>query len=451
MGSWAIGAGLWAQAASGQDPTAVAGLALRRWCATLTLSSPEPVPRPYGVVAWLAGLGALLLLAIVAQGPLRALGQFFDLVGLIRLGGDAFRRLRRASRLVVVLLGATVIGWTGLQVVSWNDPNRLAELTTLVLKTKTLTEVVVEQGFLSAVVPLRDVLGLSNNVLLVVAVGAVIFRFSAERWGVREPAEPGTRWATLYWGVAWLYAIDRFVGLLVEGSGLPLGGCFPLEALLAPAAMALTDGMILAWILVELRGAERPDAEALDVTSTLALVPAASWASVLTLPAFYVAAGASLLAPWIKSLPTWMSEPIRPLLTSLVLGWGPVALQAAALPMLGVLGATAWTRRGPGRALRGFWRLARAEGGRIAALVAVASAACGGVSAAAYALVLSLPKQPWVLAAADSYAHYATLPIGLLTLAALVELGRRVPDPDLFKEPPPPEPVVVAEPVQFLD
>lgn len=451
MGGWGIGAGLWAQAASGQDPAAVAGLALRRWCSSITLSSPEPVPRPYGLIAWLAGLGALLLLAMVAQGPLKALGQFFDVVGQVRLWGEAFRRLRRASRLVVVLLGATVVGWTGLQVVSWNDPGRLAELTTLVLKTKTLGEVTVEQGFLAALTPLRDVSGLSNNLLLVVAVGAVVFRYSAERWGARDPAEPGTKWATLYWGVAWLYAIYRFVGLLVEGSGLPLGGCFPPEAIVAPAAMALVDGMILAWILVELRGAERPDADALDVSGTLALVPAATTASLLTLPAFYVAAGASLLAPWIKSLPLWMSQPIRPTLTSLVLGWGPVVLQAASLPMLGLLGATAWTRRGPGRALRGYWRLLRAEGGRIAALIALVSAACGGVSALAYALVLSLPKQPWVLAAADSYAHYATLPFGLLTLSALVELGRRVPDPDLFKEPPAPEPVVVAEPVRFLD
>ena len=36
-----------------------------------------------------------------------------------------------------------------------------------------------------------------------------------------------------------------------------------------------------------------------------------------------------------------------------------------------------------------------------------------------------LPTQTWVLAAADSYAHYATLPVGLLMLAGLVELGER--------------------------
>ena len=47
------------------------------------------------------------------------------------------------------------------------------------------------------------------------------------------------------------------------------------------------------------------------------------------------------------------------------------------------------------------------------------------LSAAAYAVVLLLPAQSWVLNAADSYAHFVTLPVGLWTLAALIELARR--------------------------
>ena len=49
--------------------------------------------------------------------------------------------------------------------------------------------------------------------------------------------------------------------------------------------------------------------------------------------------------------------------------------------------------------------------------------------------MLSLPAASWVLNAADSYAHYATLPVGLWTLSAFVELGGRV----LTGAPPPPE------------
>ena len=33
--------------------------------------------------------------------------------------------------------------------------------------------------------------------------------------------------------------------------------------------------------------------------------------------------------------------------------------------------------------------------------------------------------QTWVLGAADSYAHFATLPIGLWALAAFIELAER--------------------------
>jgi hypothetical protein len=40
-------------------------------------------------------------------------------------------------------------------------------------------------------------------------------------------------------------------------------------------------------------------------------------------------------------------------------------------------------------------------------------------------VLLSLPEQTWVLNAADSYAHYATLAVGLVTLSALIELAER--------------------------
>jgi len=36
-----------------------------------------------------------------------------------------------------------------------------------------------------------------------------------------------------------------------------------------------------------------------------------------------------------------------------------------------------------------------------------------------------MPASTWILNAADSYAHYLSLPIGLWTLAALIELGER--------------------------
>jgi hypothetical protein len=76
-------------------------------------------------------------------------------------------------------------------------------------------------------------------------------------------------------------------------------------------------------------------------------------------------------------------------------------------------------------AVRGYLRLISAEGGHLLALLILAGLTAGSLSSLAYLLVLALPSQSWVLAAADGYSHYATLPIGLLMLAAFVELGER--------------------------
>ena len=59
----------------------------------------------------------------------------------------------------------------------------------------------------------------------------------------------------------------------------------------------------------------------------------------------------------------------------------------------------------------------------------------GATSGLAYFAVLAMPMQSWVLLAADSYAHYASLPIGLIGLAALVELGSRSALPITARKP----------------
>jgi hypothetical protein len=102
-----------------------------------------------------------------------------------------------------------------------------------------------------------------------------------------------------------------------------------------------------------------------------------------------------------------------------------VDLQAAAVSTVGLLGAVAWSRGTAGDALKGYFRMLAAEGGHLVAALATGGLAAGGVSALAYMLVLSLPYSTWALSAADSYAHYGTLLVGLLLLAAMVELGER--------------------------
>ncbi len=109
---------VWAQAQpGGASPSSLTPLvlALRRWCAGLTLSSPQAAPGFRGLWALLVGLGILLAVAMMAQGPLKALKQLFDVAGHIRLARSATRRVWRSSRTIAAAIAFTVISWTGLR------------------------------------------------------------------------------------------------------------------------------------------------------------------------------------------------------------------------------------------------------------------------------------------------------------------------------------------------
>lgn len=418
---------LWAQAPA-PDPSAVPLLALRRWTTSLTLSSPEPVPSQVGLWAWLLGLAAALGLAIGFQGPRRALGQVLDLPGQVRLAALALKRLGRAGRVVAILLGATVVAWTTSQSLHYNNESRRDDIATL-LRSKGLSELALEQGILAALTPLRDLAGLGDNLVLLVVGATLTFKISADRWGGDGPlakGEPGAvpGLTTLVWGGAWLYVLYRLASLLpgpdLNEEGLPLGGCLFVEALIVPGLMLIADGLLLAWVLIELRAADpgAVSADRVDVPGVLAMTPGAMLACLASLPARYLATGAWLALYDVQSLAS-TGLPV------FVNGWGLVVAQAAALPLGGLAGSAAWSQGSVRATVIGSVRMARAEGGRLVAAMALAGLVCGGFSALSYLLVLALPAQPWVLSAADSYAHYATLPIGLVLLSALVELGGR--------------------------
>jgi hypothetical protein len=107
------------------------------------------------------------------------------------------------------------------------------------------------------------------------------------------------------------------------------------------------------------------------------------------------------------------------------LGWGLTDLQAAAIVFVGLAGAVAWSQGTIRGAFKGYLRLLSAEGGHLIIALAMAGCAATLLTATAYAVVLLLPAQTWVLGAADSYAHFASLPVGLWLLAAFVDLAER--------------------------
>lgn len=406
------------------DAVNVPIIALKRWYGSLTLSSPEGLPSYTALWALLAGLGALLFVALVVQGP-RGLLQFLDLAGLARVMSAGAGRLRRSTRLLAILLGATVVSWTAWQAPLHNRAEKKEELT-LLMKTKSRAELSIEQGALAALTPFRDVMGLGDMVVLLVGAAALVFKFSADRWGRFDAAPIAGRpslsgWTTVCWAGAGLYAMYRIAGLIVDLEGLPpLGGCLFPEIGAVPLLMLLSDGLLLAWVLTELRGAYSGDEEAgFDVVGAITIVPAAMLACLVGMPARYMATTAGLaffhhLPPKLQAN-AWLLMFLR--------GWGLVALQAGSIALVGLAAAVPWSRGTWGSALAGYGRVLRASGGRLAAVLALVGLLIGSTSALAYYAVLAMPVQPWVLLAADSYAHYASLPIGLVGLAALVELG----------------------------
>jgi hypothetical protein len=271
--------------------------------------------------------------------------------------------------------------------------------------------------------PFRDLCGLGDTMLLMLAASVLVFKVSAERWDLdadeRDTAAvPG--WTTPAWGAAWLYVLYRVIVLIVSPEGYPVSGSLYVEPVVVPVLLLASDGLLLGWVLVELRHAitdAADDSVRLEVAEAVRWLPAAVLACVAALPARVVAVAAYLS---LRYVPAGLLGGLNWLL----LGWGLTVLQAASLVVLPVLGAAALgpIRGGTGRV---WWHMLREEGGRLVAVVAGGVAACGLASALAYAVLLQFPAGSWVLAAADSYSHYATLPLGLMMLATLIELADR--------------------------
>ena len=142
--------------------------------------------------------------------------------------------------------------------------------------------------------------------------------------------------------------------------------------------MALADGVLVAWVLVELRNAGLGDNErdSLDIVGTTILIPSPAVACLLAYPARYIGAGAwmSLLnLPTSWATGTWIASYLR-----WQLGWGLIYVQGAAVVFAGLFGAVAWSRGTPGDALKGYRRMLSAEGGHVVAAVATGRPGGGG-------------------------------------------------------------------------
>ncbi len=425
---------VWSQASStpASSSTSQVFLALKRWCYGLTLCSPDPIPSARGLIRLMLALGVLIAVTVAIQGPATTFRQLVSVSGLFEAARSGLARVFRASRLIMVLVTFTVLSWTLGEMTLFNRANSVD--LTLLERTRSPSEIATEQGELAALTPFRDLAGLADNLPWLIVAGILVFRASSQPPEWRFEHGPGNTapdlvaragFATAVWGSAGLYALYRLIAWGAGSIELPRGSILVVETLLVPASMLIVDGFLLAWLLVELRDA-RPglgEVERFQVNRAVALLPAALVACFVALPARHIAILVLLASSYLPT--TVASTNLGGAIRSL-LGWGLVDLQMATFWALGVVGATAWTRGSIGEIMQGYWRLTRSQGGRVAAILIVASAACGVASGATYAVMLLLPPRSWVLAAADAYAHFATLPVGLWALATLVDLSERV-------------------------
>jgi hypothetical protein len=130
---------------------------------------------------------------------------------------------------------------------------------------------------------------------------------------------------------------------------------------------------------------------------------------------------------WLSAayFPTWINATQLGAYVRWQLGWGLTDLQTIGLAMVGFAGAVAWSRGTIKGSLAGFSRLLSAHGGHFVVVLAMAGIAAALLAGSVYVILLLLPSQNWVLGAADAYAHYVTLPVGLWLLAAVVALTER--------------------------
>ena len=130
----------------------------------------------------------------------------------------------------------------------------------LLTRTRGLGELAAEQGNLAGLTPLRNVAGLADNLPLLIVAVIVVFRTSIEPQRSGEPgasasgsgrgrAQPG--WTTIVWGNGALYILYRIVAR-GRSPELPFGNCLVVETILIPIAMAIVDGFLLGWLLLEL-------------------------------------------------------------------------------------------------------------------------------------------------------------------------------------------------------
>lgn len=431
-------------------------LSLKRWVGQGTLTTPRATSSVDLLASyWLILLAAMIVSLALIQGPRRFFGGLLRRSELETTLGMGLRRLRDRLVLPMALFGLVLCSWSTSQLLQYGATVNFDALV-LTLRGKTSTTFALEQGILSALTLLRDLVNLADIWPMVAASLFFAFRYSSQaQWVPNSTKTRSQKRAQLlvqiYWIVSSVWLVYRLVLGVSGDGGLPLHSGAWFEVMIEPLTMLFLDSTLLAWVVVELRDstAKRNDRLAPDTQSVFDLFPAIFVVCIVLAPARIFSH-----VVWL----TWNSvlemlgdsaqlsgQTVEWVIWAL--SWGLIDLQIVAVPLAILSGAVAFGGGSIGSTLGVAWRSLR-DRGSLYFLVTLVFAAFSFLSSSALTvLMLSHPAEPWVLMAADFYAHLASLGLGLWYLSCLIELAAPfavIPvvdsSPDEIKPEPSPQP-----------
>lgn len=409
-------------------------LALKRWVAGATLTSPDTVPSPdFQSRFWLLGLLLMIAISLIAQGPRRFFTGLLEWSTVRQVIHLSFRRLRSRPLVPVVLGGMWLVSWSTTQLLQYDSRSGSDNLQ-MSLRTKTLSAFSLEQGVLAALTPLRDLSNLADCWPLVAAGIFLAFQYNSNlqwipRSSMSSPMQSSSFWTQVFWIIGCLWLVYRTVIGVSGDDGLPLNTGAYIEVVLEPAIMLIIDSFLLAWVVTEIRDSTVAQSDQMlpDFEKVVNLAPAIFLVNFLIVPGRYFAHALWLvwnsLVDYISVAGSASSTIVNYVIWGL--SWGILDMQAIAFPCIVLAGSVAWSQGSIRQLLRVAFRMFRNHGASIFLMV-VFLGLINVISAAMITtLILSHPVEPWVFLAAASYCHFTTLFTGLLTLSGLIELGEQ--------------------------
>lgn len=414
------------------DSTDAMILALKRWVGQGTLTTPRTTSATDLLARyWLFVLVAIVLIVLLIQGP----GRFF--AGLLRKSEFettlkmGLRRLRARLLVPMAMFGLVLCSWSTSQLLQYGMTANLDSLM-LTLRGKTVSSFALEQGILAALTPLRDLINLADIWPMVAAGLFFAFRYSSQAQWIPNSIKTRSQvraqlLVQFFWIVASVWLVYRLVLGVSGDGGLPLHSGAWFEIVVEPITMILIDATLLAWVIVELRDSLEKGSDQLapDAEAVFGLFPAILLIAILLAPARVFAHVVWLT--WNSVLETMGDSaelPARAVEWVVwALSWGLIDLQIVVAPLAILAGAVAFGGGSIRSTLGIAWRTLRQRGSQYFLITLAFMAFAFLSSSAMTVLMLYHPAEPWVLMAADFYAHLASLGLGLWYLSCLIELA----------------------------